>query len=360
MSEISVQQFYAHIQKGLGSLYVLCGEEPLQRFECADTIRRRIRAQGEVDRSSFTVAGAHFNWGGVSAAFSGLSLFAQQQLVEVHIPSGKPGKEGGAILQQLAQTLSTQQDVCLLVVLPQALDRTMKSAVWFKALNQYGVVVNCSPIDLQLLPQWLTRRMAQAGMQLKSGEDGKKAISFLVDHVEGNLLAAHQEIEKMALLYAVDSDSPHEIGYEEVKKVVSNVARYDLFELPKTMLLGQMDRAVKMLDGLINEGQAAVRIHWVLANEILALWRVRELLDHGKPMPLALREARVWGERERLFERIVPRVSLRSCLKLLRYAKICDGIVKGIYCSEWPTDAQSALCKLMLSVIDVVDDKKKS
>ncbi|MGL4666536.1 MAG: DNA polymerase III subunit delta [Saezia sp.] len=354
MAELSVEQLVSHLSKEVRPLYVLCGEEPLQQQECADAIRRTISKDAEVERSSFTVLGAHFDWSPVMAALSGLSLFAQQQLIEIYIPSGKPGREGGAVLQELAGKTSQMEGVCVLLVLPQALDRTTKNTAWFKALSQFGVIVNCRPIDVHMLPQWLMQRMMRVGIQLKPGDEGKKTLSFLAEHVEGNLLAAHQEIEKFSLLYGSGAGSPHTISYEEVQKAVNNVARYDLFGLPQAVFSGQLDRAMKMLDGLISEGQSVVRIHWVLSNEVMSLWRARQLLDEGKPLPLALREAKVWGERERMFEQVLPRVSARACLRLLRFSQICDGLVKGLRYPGWPDHAVGALQKLVLEMIDAV------
>lgn len=354
MTELPAGQLLSHLSKGVESLYVLCGEEPLQQLESVDAIRECLCKNGEVERSSFTVLGANFDWSPVIAALSGLSLFAQQQLIEIHVPSGKPGRDGGAALQQLAQEVSGLQGVCVILTLPQALDRATKNTAWFKALSQSGVIVNCQPVDARMLPQWLVQRMMRVGIQLNPGEEGKRTVAFLAEHVEGNLLAAHQEIEKMALLYAADVQNPYVMSYEEAQKAVSNVARYDLFALPQAVFSGQLDRAMKMLDGLIGEGQSVVRIHWVLSSEVMALWRARQLMDEGKPLPLALREARIWGERERLFEQVLPRVSSRHCLRLLRFSQICDGLVKGLRFPGWPDDAVAALHKLVLEIMDVV------
>ena len=360
MAQITANQLHSHLARQLAGLYVLHGEEPLQQLESADAVRKAVGMSGEVDRTTFVVSGAHFDWSQVLAALSAQSLFAQKQVVEIRIPSAKPGKEGGVALQQLAQAVAQQHDTVVVISLPQRLDRASKNTAWFKALSEAGVAVSCDPVERGALSQWLTQRLAVAGLTLSSGEEGKRTLAFLVDHVEGNLLAAHQEIEKMSLLYRESGQSQdlEKLSFEQVKNAVMDVARYDLFSLTPIILSGQVERAMRMLDGLVNEGQAAVRIHWALSDEIMALWRVRKALDSGQPLPLALREARVWGVKERLYERIVPQLSSQSCLRLVRHARLCDGIVKGLTVPGWPDAPLDALRRLVLEMLDVVSGQR--
>lgn len=358
MTQITAQQLSAHLQKPLQRLYILCGEEPLQQLESADAIRAALGNQEEVERQIFTVAGAHFDWSSVMAGLRGLSLFARQQLIDIRIPSGKPGREGGQALQQLAQEANQLQDTLILISIPQPLDRATKNTAWFKALLEQGVVVLCDPVDMQALPRWLTQRMQQAGLQVESGEDGRRAITFLAEHVEGNLLAAHQEIEKIRLLYCDNSVKTITLTSDQIQNSVMNVARYNLFDLPQTVLSGQVSRALKMLEGLSSEGVALVRIHWALANELTSLWAVRQGLDEGKPLPLALKDARIWGDRERLYTKVLTHLSSKDCLRLLRAAQACDGIVKGLPFPGWPSDPGAAVRRLMLEILDATCAKQ--
>lgn len=350
MTQLTAQQLPAHLQKQVGACYLLCGEEPLQQQESLDAIRAAVRERGEIERASYTVSGANFDWSEIFAALNGLSLFSEQRLIEVHVPSGKPGREGGAALQELAKGLASLQDTVLVLSLPHPLDRPTRNTAWFKAISAVSTVVQCLPIELRALGQWLSYRFERAGLKISSAEEGRSIMQFLTEHVEGNLLAAHQEIEKMALLYQASPSEPYSISLEEVQRSVMNVARYDLFSLPQTLLSGDIGRAMAILSGLLAEGEAAVRIHWVLSNEIQALHQVRMLLNDGTPMPLALRQSRVWGDRERLYERIVPRMDLQSGLRLLRSAQVCDGVIKGLKSPGWPSDAKGALQQLMLEM----------
>jgi DNA polymerase-3 subunit delta len=159
--------------------------------------------------------------------------------------------------------------------------------------------------------------------------------------VEGNLLAAHQEIQKLGLLHP-----PGELSQEQVESAVVNVARYDVFKLSEAVLSGQVARVQRMLDGLQAEGEAAVLVHYTLAEDIRALKRVKDAITSGKPMPMALREQRVWGPRERLFERVLPRMTAARLNGLLQAAHQVDGIVKGLKVPDWPTDGWQALQRL--------------
>ena len=338
--QLSAQQLAGHLQKGLRSLYTLHGDEPLLVQEAADAIRAAARTQGYTERTSHTVAGAHFDWSEVLAAGGSLSLFADKQIVEVRIPSGKPGKDGSVALQALAQSAEGNDSTLTLVLLPR-LDKATRTGAWFAALESGGVSIQLDPVERHALPQWIAQRLQQQGQRVEAGDVGQRTLQFFADRVEGNLLAAHQEIQKLALLYPAG-----ELRQEQVEAAVLNVARYDVFKLSDAVLGGQVQRVQRMLDGLQAEGEAEVLVHWALAEDIRALKRVTDALRAGRPMPVALRENRIWGPKERHFERIAPRVSPAAVARLLRSAHTVDGIVKGLKVPDWPADGWQALQRL--------------
>ena len=247
--QLAAQQIGAHLQRGLRSLYTLHGDEPLLQQEAADAIRAAARAQGYTERTVHTVAGAHFDWGAVLAAGGSMSLFAERQIVEVRIPSGKPGKEGSVALQQIAQSAQDNDSTLTLVLLPR-LDKPTRSGAWFNALDQFGVTVQIDTIERAALPQWIAQRLAQQSQRVKSGAEGERSLQFFADRVEGNLLAAHQEIQKLALL-----NPAGELAFEQIESAVLDVARYDAFKLSEAALAGQIERVQRMLDGLQAEGE---------------------------------------------------------------------------------------------------------
>ena len=342
--QVSAPQLPAQLQRGLKTLYTLHGDDPLLQQEAADAIRAAARAQGHSERSVFTVAGAHFDWSAVMAAGGTLSLFADKQLVEIRIPSGKPGKEGATALQQIAAGAADNDSTLTLVLLPRLDAATQKSA-WFGALDAHGMTVRIDPVERAQLPGWIAQRLQQQGQRVAAGEEGQRTLAFMADRVEGNLLAAHQEIQKLALLHP-----PGELSFEQVESAVLNVARYDPFKLAEAVLDGQPARVQRMLDGLQAEGEAAVRVHWALADDIRALNRVKRAVADGKPLPMALREQRVWGAKEKRFERVLPRLSPAQLAQWLQDAHKVDGIVKGLKDADWPTDPWQALHRLALAV----------
>ena len=342
--QLAAAQLTAHLQRGLKSLYVLHGDEPLLQLEAADAIRVAARSQGYTERTSHTVAGAHFDWSEVLAAGGSLSLFADRQIVEIRIPSGKPGKDGGVALQQIAVRARDDDTTLTLVLLPR-LDKPGKASAWFMALENAGVSLQVDPVERNALPQWIAQRLAQQGQRVEAGEAGQRTLQFFADRVEGNLLAAHQEIQKLALLYPADSGGSV-LTLAQVEGAVCNVARYDVFKLSEAILGGQAVRVQRMLDGLQAEGEAEVLVHFALSEDIRALKRVKEAISQGRPLPMALREQRIWGVKERLFERVLPRLSDATLSQLLQSAHTVDGIVKGLKQEGWPAQNWQALHRL--------------
>jgi len=340
--QLAAAQLSSHLGKGLRALYTIHGDEPLLAQEAADAIRAAARVQGYTERSSYTVAGAHFDWSAVLAAGGSLSLFADKQIVEIRIPSGKPGKDGSAALQQIAEGAAGNDSTLTLVLLPR-LDRATRTGAWFTALENNGVSLQVDPVERAALPQWIAQRLALQGQRVKGGEEGQRTLQFFADRVEGNLLAAHQEIQKLALLHPAG-----ELGWEQVEAAVNNVARYDVFKLSDAVLGGNPVRVARMLDGLRAEGEAEVLVHYTLAEDIRALKRVRDAMSAGRPLPMALRENRIWGAKEQAFERVLPRLDDRALARLLKAAHTVDGIVKGLKQPDWPASGWQALQRLAL------------
>ena len=342
--QVRADQLQAQLDKGLRPLYVVHGDEPLQAQEVGDAIRTAARQAGHAERKVFNVGGAHFDWSAVLGAAQEMSLFSERQLIEIRIPGGKPGKDGSEALQRYCQALS--DEVLTLVSLPRLDGQQLKSA-WFGALDAAGVSVRVEPIERKALPQWLAQRLARQGQRVQGGEAGAQTLAFFADRVEGNLLAAHQELQKLALLYPAG-----ELGFEQVEAAVLDVARYDVFKLGEAILAGNVPRALRMLDGLRAEGETPVLVHWTLAEDIRALRRAREAVDAGRPLPLALREARVWGLKEKLFERVLPQLADHQLAHWLEAASVCDGLVKGLRHPGWPLDPWDALRRLVLMMVE--------
>ncbi len=339
-------QLQEHLKRGLKSLYTLHGDEPLLLQEFADALRAEARQQGYTERTVHTVAGAHFDWSEVLASGGSLSLFADKQIVEIRIPSGKPGKDGSVALQQIAERAQGDDSTLTLIMLPKLDGMTTKGA-WFGALDSFGVTVKFDPIDRRNLPQWISQRLQMQGQRVAAGEEGQRTLQFFSDRVEGNLLAAHQEIQKLALLYPAQSGAGDgTLSFEQVENAVLNVARYDVFKLAEAVLGGQSVRVARMLEGLQAEGESEVLVHWALSEDIRSMKRVKDAIAAGRPMPMALRDNRVWGVKEKLFERVLPQIGDTTLSSLLQAAHKVDGIVKGLKQPDWPASGWQALHRL--------------
>ncbi len=341
--QVRAEQLQQHLARGLRPIYTIHGDEPLLAQEAADAVRAAAKSAGFVERKVFVASGTHFDWSGVLGAAQAMSLFADKQLIEIRMPTGKPGKEGSEALQRYCERLS--DDVLTLVQLPK-LDWQQAKAAWFTALDSAGLSVRVEEMARNALPAWLAQRLARQDQRVQPGEAGQRTLAFFADRVEGNLLAAHQETQKLALLYPAG-----ELSFEQVQAAVLNVARYDVSKLAEAIWTGQVARALRMLDGLQAEGEAAVLVHWTLAEDIRALARARSAIDQGKPLPLALKEARVWGHKERLFERALLQLTAGQLAQLLNAGNVCDGIVKGLKHPEWPHEPWPALRRWVLAML---------
>ncbi|MEX3907072.1 DNA polymerase III subunit delta [Paraburkholderia sp. BR14319] len=337
-----------HLARGLAGLYVVYGDEHLLAQEACDRIRAAARAAGFTDRSVFTVERG-FDWSSLLGASQSMSLFGDRQLVELRIPSGKPGKEGADALKTLAA--ASNPDVLMLVTLPR-LDAATQKAAWFTALADSGVALKIDPVERTALPNWIGQRLALQGQRVAPGEDGRRALQFVAERVEGNLLAAHQEIQKLGLLYPQGV-----LSFEQIHDAVLNVARYDVFKLNEAMLTGDVGRLARMLDGLQGEGEASVLVLWAVVEEIRTLLRIKRGVAAGKPLAMLLRENRVWGPRERLIGPALSRLSEATLERGLALAARLDRQVKGLSGqsrADWrnalPPDAWDGLFELAMTV----------
>jgi len=327
--------------RGLAPLYVVHGDEHLLVLEAVDRLRQAAREAGFSEREVLS-AERGFNWGQVVQAQQSMSLFGDRKIVELRIPSGKPGKDGGEALRAVATQPSP--DVLMLVTLPRLDFATAKSA-WFQALEGAGVSLKIDAVDRTRLPAWVGERLALQQQRVEPGEPGRRALQFVADKVEGNLLAAHQEIQKLGLLYPAGV-----LTFEQVHDAVLNVARYDVFKLSEAMLGGDVPRLVRMLEGLRGEGQATVLVLWALTEEIRVLSKVRQGLAAGKPAGVLTRELRIWGPREKLVPQAAQRLSLAQLEAALAMAAKLDRQVKGLRAEGMPAEPWDGLLQLALLV----------
>jgi DNA polymerase-3 subunit delta len=324
------------LAKGLAQLYVITSDEHLLALEAADRIRRAARAAGYSERDVLTVE-RNFKWGELLAANQALSLFGDKKLIELRIPGGKPGKDGSAALQSYAKDLSP--DNLTLITLPKLDWQTAKSS-WVASLQQAAVYIEIPNIERAQLPNWIGVRLAGQGQSAD-----RQGLDFIADRVEGNLLAAHQEIQKLGLLY-----EPGKLTYEQVHDAVLNVARYDVFKLSEAMLAGDPGRLARMLEGLKGEGEALPLVLWAVSEEIRTLLKLKAGMAQGRPLGVLMKESRIWGPRERMMEPALRRIPMGTLEQALRDAAQVDKMVKGLRAKQYAGDAWDAMLQLALKV----------
>jgi len=313
---ISSEDLPRHLASGLKPLYVVFGDALLLAIEAADNIRAAARAAGYTERETF-IAEQHFKWDELRNSTQSLSLFASRKVIDLRIPSGKPGVEGGQALQDYCTKLSP--DVLTLISLPK-LDWSAQKSQWFSALQQHGVVVSADDIPRNALPRWIAGRLKRQG---QTADD--TTLEFLADRCEGNLLAAFQEIQKLALLFPAGL-----LSFGQVKDAVMDVARYDIFKLSEAMLNGNAARYARILDGLRAEGTATTLVLWAVSEDIRTLGKVLQATQHGSNVGNALRDMRVRKDRQGLIENAVRRMKFPHIERAMLQAARLDKIIKGL------------------------------
>ena len=315
--QVRLDALAAQLTKRLAPLYVVHGDEHLLAIEASDRIRAASRKAGYTERDVLQVD-RWFKWNRLVESGQSLSLFGDRKLIELRIPGGKPGKDGSAALQAYAKTI-TEGDTVTLITLPR-LDGDQKKSAWFNALDAAGITIEAPVVDRARLPSWIADRLAAQGQ-----DADPESLAFLVDRVEGNLLAAHQEVQKLGLLYPTGT-----LRFDDVRDAVLDVARYDVFKLGEAMLAGDASRVARMVDGLRGEGESPVLVHWAVTEEVRALYRAKLGVASGQPLASLMRSLRVWGVRERLFEGAMRRLSLPVLRDALARCAEIDRIVKGL------------------------------
>lgn len=304
------------LSKGLSALYTLHGDESLLLLEAVQQIRDAAKKAGYIEREVLTVE-TGFAWSSLEMQGNSFSLFSDKKIIELRILTGKPGTDGGKAIEAYCSNLPP--DTITIVTSPK-LDKTGQNSKWFQALSAKGEVLEAKNIEHRQLPEWIAQRLARQQQKL-----APEALQFLADRVEGNLLAAFQEIQKLALLHPAG-----EISLEDLQTSVANVARYDVFQLGAALLTGDATRFARMLAGLRAEGEAPHLVLWSLAEEIRTLYRLGLGKQRGTPSAQLFKELRIWGEKQKLVEPALARVKAAQLKAALAQAALIDQMNKGV------------------------------
>ena len=300
----------------LQRLYLIHGEEDLLRIEALDALRRRAAEQGFLLREVLT-ADAHFDWNDMFYALNSMGLFADKKLIEIHIPSGKPGKNGGDALCRLPENLN---DDCSVIIFLPKLESAQTKSKWFSALNAHAEVINAKAVDIAQLPLWIKRRLAQNNLDIEAD-----ALDVFAQRVEGNLLAARQEIEKLALTH----NSSEKINLQEAQEAVAQVARFDVFQLAQSWMNGDFPRLQRLLDGLQADGEEPILLLWAVSEDIRTLIRLQAAFKQGQSVVQVRNVLRLWGDKQNYASRAAKRISTQRLMQALQQCAVADKQIKG-------------------------------
>jgi len=335
MTQLRADQLSRQLAGGLSPVYFIYGDETLLVGECADAVRAASRERGYSDRQVLS-ADTAFDWNRLSAASDSLSLFSERRILELRLPTGKPGREGARALCEYTGRLP--EDTVLLVISAK-LEAAARKSKWVQALDRAGVSVPVWPVETAQLPAWIDRRMRAHKML-----PGRDALQLIADRVEGNLLAAAQEIEKLYLLHG-----PGPLDLETVAELVADSARYDIFALVDAALAGDAVYAQRVLAGLRAEGVEPVLLLWALSREIRSLASMARAVQGGMPLGRVLTERRVWEKRKPLISGVLQRIRGRQWWVLLQRCAVIDRVIKG----RAPGSAWDELLQLTLRLAGV-------
>jgi len=304
-----------HLRKQLAPLYTVFGDELLLAIEAVDLIRAAARQAGYLEREVFNID-HRFNWTELQYRSSSLSLFGARRVMDIRIPSGKPGSQGSEAIQEYCRALP--MDTVTLVTLPK-MDKQSSAAKWFRALEEAGEAVPIASVERGRLPAWIGQRLT-----LQKQDAGPDTLQFIAEKVEGNLLAAYQEIQKLALLYPEGT-----LSFDQVKHAILDVARYDVFKLSGAMMTGDMGRYARILEGLQGEGAALPHIVGTLSTSIRSLIAVRKGADSGQSVTQIMKQVGAWGTQQKAMEGAAARLSFRQLMNALVHLAEIDRISKG-------------------------------
>ena len=314
--KISGDNLPSSLARQLQTIYLVSGDEPLLVNEAADAIRATARSQGFVERELHVIERG-FDWQGLIAGSRSLSLFAQRKIVEIRMANAAPGEQGADAIVELAEQSSPDT---LVLIIAAKLDGRTQSSRWVSAVEKRGVLVQVWPIDLPRLPAWIRERLGRHKLQADAA-----AASLLAERVEGNLLAAHQEIEKLALLLP-----PGPITAETVVDAVADSARFDVLQLGEAAMRGQTARALRILDGLRGEDVEPTLVLWAVNKDLQWIARARNLMRRGQSAESAMNTLYVWRPRQAAMGQALSRTNGHTLRNLLLDAERVDRTIKGV------------------------------
>ncbi|MBS0358597.1 MAG: DNA polymerase III subunit delta [Proteobacteria bacterium] len=316
--KIKPEQLSQHLQNTLSLIYIVSGDEPLLQQEACDSIRKAAIQQQYAEKQIFFVENSKsFNWQSLLEAANSLSLFSDKTFLDLRLPSGKPGDTGAKILMQYAENPPPDK---ILLITTGKLDAATQKAKWFTALEKVGVFVAIWPLFANQLPIWLKQRFQKVGLQLEPA-----ALKLFSDQVEGNLLAADQEIEKLRLIYG-----PGKLNEQQILEATTNHNRYDIFNLVDAVFSGDNARIIRLLKNLKALSEEPTILLWALTRELRVLAQITWAVSSGSHLEAQLQTHKIWENRKSLYRKVLQSKKTQHWYTLIHQAKQIDEMIKGI------------------------------
>lgn len=302
------------------ALNIIYGEEELFRFEALDELRQQAVSAGYHEREIIVIE-AQADWNNIPEVLENASLFASTRLIEIHIPNGKPGNKGAEIIQWMINKLNNEFEGQIIIFFLPKLDKQQQNSRWFKALQSAGHTIHAKKLEINHLPAWIKQRLGQKNLTID-----KEALYFFAEKVEGNLLAAQQEIDKLALLYPAGTV----LGFAQIKSMIADIARFDIFSLAQAWMQGDHKRVIRLCDGLEASGTEAVQLLGLISEDIRTLIRLSGALRQGQHISALKNRLRLWGSKQQAAQQAINRIRTPRLIKALQECASIDRIIKGV------------------------------
>ena len=330
--KISGDNLAGNLSRTLAPVYLVSGDEPLLVNEAVDAIRAKARSQGFTERELHVVERG-FDWQALLSESRAMSLFAERKIVEIRMASPTPGEQGGTVLAELAANPSPDT---LVLVTTGKMDGRVQSSKWVSAIDKHGAVVQVWPIELPRLPAWIRDRLSRHGLKADNA-----AAALLAERIEGNLLAAHQEVEKLALLLPAG-----ELTAETVMESVADSARYDVLQVGEAAMRGQTSRALRIVEGLHAEGIDATLVLWAVNKDLQWILKAQHLMENGHNADSAMNAIYVWRPRQLAMKQALSRLKPAATRRLILDAERVDRSIKGVLRNDPWVELEALVARL--------------
>ncbi len=330
----AIQSFLKSMQQQMASFYLVHGEEDLLRIEALDALRVAAKKHGFNQKDQFYVESQHFDWSLLVDAAQSMGLFSDKKLIEIHVPNGKVGKEGGAILQNLLQFASS--DIVMVLLMPK-LEKTQQNSAWFKAWQSQAQLLEAKAVSSAQLPDWIRQRLREGDLGIDDD-----ALGVFADKVEGNLLAAKQEVDKLSLLFPQGS----QLDLATIESVIANVARFDTFQLASAWMSGNQALVYRLTEGLQQTGEEPVLPLWAVSEDIRTLIRLKAGMANNTPQRELIQSLRLWGNKQQPAFAAAKRLSVTMLMTSLAQCALIDCQIKGAATGEAWRSLQDLLMEL--------------